>query len=272
MSEAPRRYDWEDYLYPPSLLGLPDVLRNKAELRWPTDLHAFEQVVTAGRASQLQGDPGLVERTFDADHWKAIHGHLFQDVYEWAGEFRTVDIHKGGHSFVPERDVQHYADEILGQIRALDMFAGEDRDGVVDGLVNSMQALNIIHPFREGNGRTQRILGQHIAEYAGHLLDWSEIPGDEQNLMMAAAFDGHTDPLRQALDRAVRPIIRGGAVDASPWPTEPTVPARAPDFWRLTKPAAQVLAESRAQAAQSPADTAAPAPTAQLGPAGGYER
>lgn len=87
-------------------------------------------------------------RTFDPAHWKAIHRQIFQDVYEWVGEFRTVDIGKGGHGFAPESQLEEYASEILGQVREANMFAGRDRAGVVDGLMYTMQAVNIIHPFR----------------------------------------------------------------------------------------------------------------------------
>jgi len=119
--------------------------------------------------------------------------------------------------------------------------------------------------FREGNGRSQRILTEHIAERAGYLLDWHRITPDEQNLVMAQAFDGELEPLRDALERAVLPIFRGGSVDESPWPTEPTGPARAPNFWQLNKPGHQVLADARARAAQptDPAATPRPAPAVE---------
>jgi cell filamentation protein len=185
-------------------------------------------------------------------------------VYEWAGEFRTVNIGKDGHGFAPQAQLEEYASGILGQVREANMFAGRDRAGVVEGLMYTMQAVNIIHPFREGNGRTQRILTEHIAEHAGYLLDWHRISPDEQNLVMAAAFDGELEPLHDALERAVLPIFRGGSVDESPWPTEPTGPARAPNFWHLNKTGQQVLAEARTQAAQPADQSAAARPAAAV--------
>ena len=94
-------------------------------------------------------------------------------MYEWAGEFRTVDIFKEEHGFAPADHLESYAEELLGQIREANMFAGRDRAGVVEGLMYTMQAVNIVHPFREGNGRTQRIMTEHIAEHAGYVLDWT---------------------------------------------------------------------------------------------------
>ncbi|MBE7190552.1 Fic family protein [Jatrophihabitans endophyticus] len=246
MSEPRRRYEWEDYLYPPDETGR-QVLRNKLGLTDSTEAFNAERRLTALRAAELVARPELVARTFDTAHWKAIHHQVFQDVYEWAGEFRTVDIGKGGHGFVSEDELEHWADEILGQVRQTDMFAGRDRAGVVDGLMSTMQAVNIIHPFREGNGRTQRILTEHIAERAGYLLDWHRISPDAQNLVMTLAFDGELRPLHDALERAVLPIFRGGSVDQSPWPTEPTGPARAPNFWQLNKTGTEVLNDARTQ-------------------------
>jgi cell filamentation protein len=109
VSEPPRRYEWEDYLYPPAALTGEQVLRNRLDLRDPAQLHDAERLLTAGRARELEGNRDLVPRTFDAAHWRGIHRHLFQDVYEWAGQWRTVDISKGGSSFIPAEGIEEYA-------------------------------------------------------------------------------------------------------------------------------------------------------------------
>jgi cell filamentation protein len=101
VSERPRRYGWEDYLYPPNEAGI-QVLRNKLGLTNYVAAFNAERQLTAGRQIELTARPDLVARTFDSAHWKAIHRQIFQDVYEWAGEFRTVDIDKGGHGFAAQ--------------------------------------------------------------------------------------------------------------------------------------------------------------------------
>lgn len=146
MSE-PRRYSWEDYLYPTGADGV-QILRNKPDVH---DLSAWvttERRLTFLRQQELIAQPALVLRTFDTDHWKRIHRHLFQDMYEWAGEFRTVDIGKASHGFVAESQLKEFVSGILDSVREANMFAGRDRGGVVEGLTVTMQALNIIHPFR----------------------------------------------------------------------------------------------------------------------------
>jgi hypothetical protein len=169
---------------------------------------------------------------------------------------------KGGHGFAAQSQLEEYAGVILGQVRAVNMFAGRDRGGVVEGLMYTMQAVNIIHPFREGNGRTQRILTEHIAEHAGYLLDWHRIGPGEQNVVMARAFDGDLAPLREALELAVLPMFRGGSLEESQWATQPTVPASAPDFWQLDRTGTQVLVDARAQATQLADHAPVPRPAA----------
>ena len=154
MSEPPRRYGWEDYLYPPNEAGI-QVLRNKLGLTNYTEWFNAERMLVNVRSAELIAQPALVPRTFDADHWKAIHHQLFQDMYGWAGEFRTVNIGKAGHGFAPEAQLEEYASEILGRVREANMFAGRDRAGVVEGLMNTMQAVNIMHPFRYLHCRTR---------------------------------------------------------------------------------------------------------------------
>jgi|tagenome__1003787_1003787.scaffolds.fasta_scaffold15561640_1 hypothetical protein len=75
---------------------------------------------------------------------------------------------------------------------------------------------------------------------------------------MTSALEGEMRPLNDALERALLPMIRGGSIDESPWPTEPTWPARAPSFWRLAKPGQQMLADSRAQHPAQPAEHGSP--------------
>ena len=84
---------WESYFYPP-----PDdaTMRNVQDIRDPQALQVFEYGATALRQKQLYMDPSIVARTYDAAHVRSIHRHLFQDVYEWAGEYRTQNMTKVG--------------------------------------------------------------------------------------------------------------------------------------------------------------------------------
>lgn len=262
MSEPPPRYGWEDYLYPPKEFGL-QVLRNKLGLTGFDEAFSAERQLTQLRAVELAAQPELVPRTFDVEHWKAIHRQVFQDVYEWAGEFRTVNMSKGQlvedpdgklkqqfNAFVGHDQLAGRADAVMSHIHATNMFAGRDRAEVVNGLADSLMWMNRVHPFREGNGRTHRILAEHVAEHAGYLLDWYRISPEVQNRVMAQAYHGEVAGLRDALEGAVLPIYRGGSLDESPWPSEPVGPARAPNFWNFNKSGQEVLTDARERTSQ----------------------
>ena len=83
---------WESYFYPPPDEG---TLRNLFDERDPVVLTRLEYVETARRQRELLAGQVAIPKTYDADHVRAIHRHLFQDVYAWAGEFRSVNISKG---------------------------------------------------------------------------------------------------------------------------------------------------------------------------------
>lgn len=99
----------DPYTYPGT-----DVLRNILDIRDPQQLAAFEANATAARLIELDAAP-LVGQ-FDVAHLKAIHRHIFQDVYPWAGEFRTVNISKGGHLFGAAAFAERTLEELLRKL------------------------------------------------------------------------------------------------------------------------------------------------------------
>jgi len=104
------RYDWSDtYVYPGT-----EVLRNKADLRDQAALDKFEADVTAMRMAELLNQP--IQGKFDLPHLRAMHRHLFQDVYDWAGEIRTVDISRGASRFANFNQIETY---LTGQLSGI---------------------------------------------------------------------------------------------------------------------------------------------------------
>lgn len=97
------RFDsWESYFYPETInpTTREGTLRNVYGERDAKVLARMEYVETSGRAMQIESGSVKIARTYDGDHLRAIHWHLFQDVYEWAGQYRTVNIAKGpGRNF-----------------------------------------------------------------------------------------------------------------------------------------------------------------------------
>src|SRR5215472_7892140 len=101
----------DPYTYPGT-----NVLRNLADIRDPEALAAFEGDATADRLFEL--DPAPLKGRFDIAHLKAVHKYLFQDVYSWAGEFRTVNISKGDQLFGAARFVEPALHELLRELAA----------------------------------------------------------------------------------------------------------------------------------------------------------
>ena len=155
-----------DDCYPPDYT----VLRNRLDIRDTAALEAAERELVALRLLEPMpaGD-------FDLDHLKAIHRQLFQDVYEWAGEVRTVEIAKGESRFQPRRFIAAGMADIHNRIVAAGCFRGSGPDGFAEGAGPVPGNVNHVHPFREGNGRTQLQYLKRLATRAGHAIDLTRI-------------------------------------------------------------------------------------------------
>jgi cell filamentation protein len=175
------------------------------------------------------GPPGQ----FDAAHLKAIHRHLFQDVYEWAGHTRDekVTLSDGtvatepllrkidGKPFLAGPIIVGALERIAGTLRESDCLRGLSREKFAVRAADVMVEINGAHPFREGNGRTQRVFLRELAMQAGHELDFSvvtrermiraSIAANEQgdSAMMRRMFDEISDPVRvAALEKAINAL------------------------------------------------------------------
>lgn len=149
----------DPYSYPGT-----DVLRNKLGITNDADLTKAEQRYSTARgleAARLSFAP-------NAEGYRDLHRHLFQDVYEWAGKDRTVQIGKGGSMFAAPSYVAREMDKLFADMGAKNGFRGLTRDEFFDRLGNHVSELNAIHPFREGNGRTMRQHAAQLARDAGH--------------------------------------------------------------------------------------------------------
>jgi cell filamentation protein len=134
---------------------------NKLDLREQAKLEAFEAEITSARA-----DEPLPEGNLDFAHYKAVH-HLFQDVYEWAGNARTVRMFKGGNPFCFPENIESQAAKLFGKLQADGFLQGLDDSVFADKAAHFLAELNVIHAFREGNGRSQLTFFALLADYAG---------------------------------------------------------------------------------------------------------
>lgn len=181
--------DWEDYVYPGT-----QVLRNKAEIRDQAALDKFERGVTSIRIQELRESP--VRGDFDLKHLQDIHKQVFKDVYEFAGDTRTVDMVKGsGPSrtlFAFTEEIPKYAERAQDIIKEANYGRGQDKQELAKTMTDVYTVVNEMHPFREGNGRATREFMNELASQSGTRFDYTRV--DKQTWNEAAKEAAHNNP------------------------------------------------------------------------------
>jgi cell filamentation protein len=167
-----------------------DVLKNRLGIRDPALLQAFELEMSA-----LRADEPLPAGRFGAAHYRAIHRHLFQDVYSWAGRYRNVRTAKGGNWFCFPEHIAHQMTVLFGKLDAEAFNGGATFEDFAQGTADFLGDLNAIHPFREGNGRSQLSFLHLVALRAGHPLALARVNPRTLMPAMIASFDGNLAPL-----------------------------------------------------------------------------
>lgn len=176
------------------------VLRNLLAITNPAELAQAEAALSASRLIdlELRRLPG----TYDLDHLRAFHRYILGDVYEWAGELRTVSIAKGSLFCLPQH-LQSYGGDIFGRLAAADRLRGLTREQFIKRLAEFLADVNSLHPFREGNGRAQRTFFSQLAHDAGHHVDWVRMDPARNIAASSAAHHGDITPLTAMLDDLV---------------------------------------------------------------------
>lgn len=162
----------DPYVYPGT-----SVLKNVRGILDSSKLETFEAIATTRRIEELRIRP--ITGKFDTAHLQAIHRHMFQDVYQWAGEFRTVDISKGGHLFGLTQHIATFLNKTFADLEKERFLSGAKRGRFANRGAYYLGEINAIHPFREGNGRTQREFIRQLAVWNGHVLDWSRVSREQ---------------------------------------------------------------------------------------------
>jgi cell filamentation protein len=189
------RYLDLDYSYTDPLTG---VLRNIANISDRDTLTIVESGFAATRTRELQINPVMVT---DSRSLLDIHHYLFQDIYKWAGETRTVEISKGGKQFFPLGRFSMgfaYIDNLLAEYRMIDR---SDKQKVSQKLAEILDSVNYLHPFREGNGRTQREFVRVLALEKGYTLNLN--PPDDRDVYeryMSGTIDGDVEKLSALIE------------------------------------------------------------------------
>lgn len=177
------------------------VLHNKLGLGTAAGLEAAEREIT--HAALILLDESPVSPSYDLPHLQEIHKRIFGDIYEWAGQIRTVAIAKGAIFCLPQY-IDSSAAVIFGELHDEDCLRGLRRDAFVGRLAHYLGEVNALHPFREGNGRAQRAFFGQLACDAGFTLAWQHLDPARNVEASAAIMRGDPEPMREMLDALTR--------------------------------------------------------------------
>jgi cell filamentation protein len=177
------------YCYPGT-----NVLKNKLDIKNAAELAAFEAEISTQRAQEP-----IPKGDLDYAYYCALHKHLFQDVYDWAGEPRKIRIGKGGNWFCFPENIEAEMTKLFAALARQNHFAGLSKAEFAERAAHFLAELNAIHPFREGNGRTQLSFLGIIAEEADHPLDFEKLEPNKILSGIIESFAGDEDNLRRAI-------------------------------------------------------------------------
>jgi cell filamentation protein len=183
----------DPYVYP----GTP-VLRNRLGLTDSGQLDKVERRLVAQRIAEGSPTGG-----FDLAHLRAIHRHMFQDIYAWAGELRTVEIAKGGHQFQFRQYIETGMADVHRRLEQAAFLRGLSAGAFAEAAGPIMGDVNYVHPFREGNGRAQLQYLEQLAEQAGHPIDLARIDPDRWLEASRRSHDGDHAPMAAEIARAL---------------------------------------------------------------------
>ena len=188
------------YCYPDSY-----VLRNKLDIQDSETLYEAERRLTGLNLLEIKEAP--IKGKFDLRHLQAIHKYVFGDIYEWAGELRTVNIAKG-NQFCNYEHLETYADGVFKKLKAENYLIDTPSDEIHGRLTFYLSEINVLHPFREGNGRTQRVFIEYLAQTAGWHIDFSDVSDTEMIEASAEAFAMEYAQMTAMFERILSPISK----------------------------------------------------------------
>jgi len=183
----------DEYCYPGTT-----VLKNRKGLRTQAALTRFETAMTAQRALEP-----LPAGRLDLVHYRAVHRHLFQDVFAWAGRRRTVRISKDGNAFCYPENIQRESAKLFAKLKRDGFLAGLSADDFAEKAASFLANLNAIHMFRDGNGRAQLAFMVLLGDAAAHLLDLEQLEPEPFLKAMIRSFHGDERLLVQQLRQLI---------------------------------------------------------------------
>ena len=175
-------------------------LVNKIGIRDEKKLSEIEAQITFAKAVMLEETP--IDDDFGFEHFKKIHEFLLCDLYEWAGQVRTVDISKKRTKFLDAASIERIATKCFSKVKD-GYFENLSFDEFVKRIAEFYNDVNYIHPFREGNGRTQRIYFTQLIRHYGYDINFADVDTDELMIATVQASSGVLDFLVEFFENSI---------------------------------------------------------------------
>lgn len=177
------------------------VLINKMDIRDQAELDAVEKQITLLRGIQAEQETKFC--SVDFEFYKSLHKKLFGDLYDWAGKLRNINISKKGTAFCDYKELEHMGCMKFTRLKKLDFLRNMDDDEFLYELTELYHDLNMLHPFREGNGRTLRLFVTLLVRNAGRDIDFAAGDGDILTIAAIRAAQGDISMLRGAFEEII---------------------------------------------------------------------
>ena len=177
-----------------------NVLINLLNIRDNKTLQRAESRIVATKLFELRKNEMI--GNFDVEHFIKIHKFLFEDIYPFAGKFRTENIAKGYFSFAEWEYIDTELRKLLEKLHKSNLLKNDTREELVKDLAYYLAELNVLHPFREGNGRTIREFIRELAYKNGYLLDLQKVePSEVYDAFLKSVID--TTDLENVIDKCL---------------------------------------------------------------------
>lgn len=184
----------DPYLYP----GL-DIMRNRLNIRQQQRLEQAAYEMTALRAATIELGP-LVR---GLPHLRTIHRQLYQDIFDWAGQLREVDIYQGDTPFCHFAYIEKEGNALMQDLEEEGYLVGLEKAKFVERLAHYYCEINVLHPFRVGSGLAQRIFFEQLAIHAGYQLSWQGIEKEAWNQANQSGAMGDLTALQMIFSKVV---------------------------------------------------------------------
>ena len=199
MTSVPLSYEYERddyYCYPDN-----PVLKNELGIKDEKELDAAEREITSLKIAKLNDES--LEGELNFDYVKRIHRYIFDGIYKWAGEVRRTDISKG-NIFCQHELIEVNAEVLFNELKSENYLEGLDKETIIKRLAYYLGDLNTIHPFREGNGRVQRLFIRELASRAGYLINFDGITPEEMIKASDSAFHYEYEPMEAIIAKSIK--------------------------------------------------------------------